>query len=297
MSEVRFEKVLVTLEVAEAFLEKNKWYHPGEKGTNRKVSPSEVAKWALDMEYGRWLYTPEPIIFEEDGTMSDGQHRMLAFVAAAKRKPGLAIYFTVAYGAEPEVFKVLNIGKKRRMTDVLSTEGYSNVATLHTVARLHFCYHRIPYQNIHSWTSTVYGWTNEVMLQWLTDHPRINEAVEYVCGHSKYRTVGILSSIATGMSLAMEIRPDVDVFPFMERLAHGQGASANEPAYELRERLRKRVGERKTTVERVEQWALVHKAFNYYAAGKPMKNLSWDSGGPNSFPLIAAALVKQEGLL
>lgn len=294
--EVKTEVITITREIATAFLEKNREHAAGIRGTNRKVSPTEMAKWSADMLADRWRLTHEGWAFDNEGYFIDGQHRAKAFLAAEAKRPGLTIQTLVTYGLEPEVFKVINIGRRRRMSDVLSTEGYTNVYMLHTVARMHFCYNRVPYQAIHTWTSTVLEWNNDVMLGWVDKYPSIAEGVEYVSSLAKFRNVGILSSMACGYALARQIRPDIDIIPFMERLAHGKGASDFEPAYELRERLIKRTrGVRATPVERVEQLALFCKAFNAYADGRLLKNLSWDSGGPGSFPLIKAP--QQEGLV
>jgi hypothetical protein len=57
---------------------------------NRKIRPSWVAEIAEDIVNGRWIENPAPIIFRPDGSILDGQHRLLAIV-----KANTPVYLTI----------------------------------------------------------------------------------------------------------------------------------------------------------------------------------------------------------
>lgn len=292
---LKTEIITVTQEVAEEFLKHRKKHEPGVKGTNRRVTEGEKRKWAAEMAAipCRWLLTHEGLCFDSNGVFVDGQHRMEAFLMACRIRPGLAIDFMVTYGVVPEAFKVMNTGRKRKLSDVLSTEGYTNVNLLQTVAKLHFCYHRVPYDTIHSWAGGIPEWNGSIILDWVDASPTIVSGVERVVSTADLRKVGNLSALAAGYAIAAEIRPDVDCGKFMDWIAEGRGEGWDryKPAYELRERLLMRRGGRVTNTERIEQLALFVKAFNAYAAGRELRSLSFSSGG--AFPVVAG---KPEGI-
>jgi hypothetical protein len=291
--QLKTEIVTVTQEVAEEFLKHRKAYQPGVKGTNRRITEAEKRKWADDMAATpcRWLLTHEGLAFNSEGEFVDGQHRMEAFLIACRRKPGLAIDFMVTYGVAPEAFKVMNSGRKRKLSDVLSTEGYVNVNLLQTVAKMHFCYHTVPYETIHSWGGSVPNWNGAIILDWVDSHPTILSGVERVIGTAGLNKIGNSSALAAGYALATEIRPDVDTNAFIQAIRDGRGTGwdKGKPEYELRERLIARKKGHVSNVERIEQLGLFVKAFNAYAAGRTdLKALAFTSGG--SFPRIASAI-------
>src|SRR4051812_33290522 len=67
--------VTVTVELAKLLLRYNA---PGLGGTNRLLRPERVAFWATIMRDGEWVNTGEPVIFSDDQTLNDGQHRLTA---------------------------------------------------------------------------------------------------------------------------------------------------------------------------------------------------------------------------
>lgn len=74
------EELLVTPEMAEQFLQVNM---PG----SRTVSPKHVDELVHDMEKGTWRRSPQPICFDTEGRLIDGQRRLQAI--AITQKPQL----------------------------------------------------------------------------------------------------------------------------------------------------------------------------------------------------------------
>lgn len=117
------EVIVITPDVAKAWLDKNK--------NNRRVSPVSVRSYARDMAAGNWLLTGDPIRFDEDGNLMDGQHRLMACVKA--EKPFASV---VIYGLPAELKNQIDVGRKRSVADVLTMAGYHNATYTQAIARL-----------------------------------------------------------------------------------------------------------------------------------------------------------------
>ena len=64
---------------------------------NRTLRPSRVQEYATAMTEGRWRYTADPIRFDSDGKLIDGQHRLMAVV-----RSGCTVEMHVVRGLSPE---------------------------------------------------------------------------------------------------------------------------------------------------------------------------------------------------
>lgn len=83
--DVELSRRLITPEAAEAMLENN-------SEDNRSVRPLVVDKYARELQKGNWEKSnPGMITFWKDGTMVDGQHRLMAIV-----KSGISANMTIA---------------------------------------------------------------------------------------------------------------------------------------------------------------------------------------------------------
>ncbi len=99
-AEVHFKLVLVTPELAAQWLERNR--------INCTPSPAVVARYAWDMSHERWDLTEEPIAFDSDGYLVQGQHRLMAVV-----KSGVSVSFYLAENA-PGIWATRDRGYSRR---------------------------------------------------------------------------------------------------------------------------------------------------------------------------------------
>ena len=83
---------------------------------NRPISPSTVTHYARQMELGRWMLSPQPIVFlRKKGRLLDGQHRLQAVVQSKK-----TIQANCALVENEAGFKVLDQGKNRSNADILN---------------------------------------------------------------------------------------------------------------------------------------------------------------------------------
>jgi hypothetical protein len=79
---------------------------------NRRIRRAAVARFAADMRAGRWRQTHQGISFGGDGRILDGQHRLMAIVAA-----GVTVRMLVTRGQDPDNFTVIDHGKVRNTAD------------------------------------------------------------------------------------------------------------------------------------------------------------------------------------
>lgn len=97
---------------------------------NRRLSEALVQKYAQEMKRGRWEVNGEPIIIDEQGNLLDGQHRCAAIILSQ-----MPLSTVVVRDVPRERFKTIDIGRSRKLVDVLLISGYKNVSKLAAGAR------------------------------------------------------------------------------------------------------------------------------------------------------------------
>lgn len=76
---------------------------------NRKILPSHVTALAKNMKEGTWRFNGDSIRFDSNGTLIDGQHRLMAIV-----KSGCTIPCIFVVGLDPDTIKCIDIEMKPR---------------------------------------------------------------------------------------------------------------------------------------------------------------------------------------
>ena len=104
---------IITPEIAARYIKKN---INGEYA-NRRIKPANVAKICNIMINDEWYTDVNPIIFDSNGNMIDGQHRLLAII-----KTGKSIRMAVKRGVNPESFKALDQNESRDAVDFADIE-------------------------------------------------------------------------------------------------------------------------------------------------------------------------------
>lgn len=84
----------------------------------RRVNARTVMKYAQTMKDGNWELNGEPIVFDTEGKLINGQHRLNAIVEA-----GIPVDILVVRGVDKGVV-VFDDGRVRRSTDVASAMGF-----------------------------------------------------------------------------------------------------------------------------------------------------------------------------
>ena len=89
---------------------------------NRRANKNHVNALALNMTNGTWRYNADPIRFDANDTLIDGQHRLMATEKAQKN-----ILFKIVRGLDPECVKAIDIEMKaRNLTDLLFMDNVTD---------------------------------------------------------------------------------------------------------------------------------------------------------------------------
>lgn len=85
---------------------------------NRPISKVYVRSYADTMRRGAWLMNGVPIIFDTEGRLLDGQHRLRAVVEA-----GIPVRFDVVRGAPSAAFTTYDTGRHRNLGQIIAMQG------------------------------------------------------------------------------------------------------------------------------------------------------------------------------
>ena len=252
--------VLVTPETAERWLGKNT--------SNRNIRKSAVNAYARDMTAGRWVLNGEAIKFSSDGVLLDGQHRLLAVIAAKT-----AVRFLVVRGVSADAMVTIDTGMARRFGDVLKINGETTTTTLAAILRL-----------IVHWNAGRYmmpsGGSVRVTHSEMADFLEANPAVRYsaqIGASESIRNVIPGSAIGLCHWLFTTIEPN-DATWFIRRIAD-EDVEVDHPARVLRRRM---IQMRITSNGRVDcatAVALTIRAWNSYRNGERPHKLQLPKGG------------------
>jgi hypothetical protein len=112
-------RISVTPDTASLWMRKN---HP----QNRGITRARVNRYSKDMTAGLWLYSGEPVQFDENGLLINGQHRLLAIIES-----GVTVDLLVVRGLPAKTIGVLDTGKPRNEADLLRMAGHTEATGRH----------------------------------------------------------------------------------------------------------------------------------------------------------------------
>lgn len=85
---------------------------------NRPISKVYVHSYADTMKRGGWMLNGVPIIFDNEGHLLDGHHRLLAVIEA-----GIPVRFDVCRGVDSHAFTTYDCGRHRNIGQILAMQG------------------------------------------------------------------------------------------------------------------------------------------------------------------------------
>lgn len=248
------------------------------KKHNRRRSQAHIKGLAFRMDNGEWVIA-QPLMFDVDGNIIDGQHRLYAVI-----KSGVGCYFLIIRGFDWDtVFGHMDDSTRvRTLSDHLEMLKEENPDTKAKVVRMAMRYEKglIPTGGGSSFIMTpILG------IAFLANHPKIRVSVD-----TAPATVSTLAPRALCAWLHYEFakkdRTIADSF-FLE-LMLSDSMSEYDPIYLLRERMKSNK-HAKAKLEQVEVAALFIKAWNAVRKETKTRQLKWVRRGPGaeSFPDIA----------
>lgn len=241
---------------------------------NRPISKQTTNKYADMMARGEWRLTGEPLIFGTNGKLLNGQHRLTACIRA-----NVSFQSLIVYGAEPDVFNVLDSGKKRTAADVFAISGEKDYTTLAASVRAIWSIKQTELNQTDA--RSVFSFMPSVieLQQTLEDHPAIREWVTKASPLKKIADRSLMAALIYLFSLKHAEKAS----NFLDRLIDGAGLTAKHPILVLRDRLI--VNKASTSnLPRLDIAALTIKAWNAYSQGKTMGVARWSPD--EAFPKI-----------
>jgi hypothetical protein len=238
---------------------------------NRRLRHNWIEDLKGRMERGEWQEeAQDPIRFNKQGHLFDGQHRLWALIESGK-----SFKFLVLRGLPIETMAVFDSGRKRTVADYLRLNGVEHADSV--AGSLNFLRsYEVHGEMDYSWGSVKLSPT--AALSFVESHAGIADAVT-ICG-------AVVKVLGGGVSRWLAIHyilSDIDTADtahFFSRLAQPTDLEATSPILHLRTRLSQNRQSARRMSKR-EHSALVFKAWNAYRKGAPMKALRWTMGGSN----------------
>lgn len=201
----------ITPKMAESWLEKN-------SDDNRSVRDHHVQLLAKEMKEGRWKLNGEAIIFDYNGRLLDGQHRLYASFTY-----GHAFETVVVRGVDPAAFQTLDSGMKRSAGDVLKKAGIAyGKLTAAAVRLVHF------YETGRKDHLAVARMSNAETLVMVERYPRIVDAVAEVGPKDALSRLCSQTAVAAFAYFAIEA-DSATATEFLDALATGENLRRGDP--------------------------------------------------------------------
>lgn len=240
---------------------------------NRDLRQGHVETLARDMAAFRWRFTGDPVRFDLNGQMIDGQHRLTAILVAKVTLPTL-----IVWGLPEDAQDVIDTGMGRTMRDVLSLAGHQYSAQEAALLR-----------QVHMWDAeaglaaasgrgrggkATHSELNEVHRA----NPDVSTAVQHVAiNHQLRKVLG-----ATPAAFCWLILNRIDSYgceEFLDAIANGTGLVEGDARLVLRNQILS--GYSTTKGRALIGW--VFKAWNAWRKNTKVKQIKWTTA--EAFPI------------
>ena len=244
---------------------------------NRPLNEGLVARYACDMADGLWQQTGEPIKFDHEGNLIDGQHRLNALV-----KSGVTIEFVVVTGLSFATQDTMDSGRKRSLGDQLAMRGYKNTNQLAAAIVMLMAWERSGKPERRAFKTT-----NSQALRWFENNPGVESSMNAV--EAARRSVRYPGSLATAIHYRMSLISPANADFFWKVLADGRSVSGTSTILTLRDRMIKAAVSKEGSAQSmavVYRAALTIRAWNAWIEGRDLSKLAWRPHTGEEFPLF-----------
>ena len=241
---------------------------------NRNLREARVIQLAQILQRNEWELTNDCLVFDSDGTLLNGQHRLSAVVVA-----GIPARFVILRGVPPKAQEVFDSGLTRTLGDQLQRRG---VPYYTYVSSALFWLHRIAYSEetgVAHYAEPGQRPTFRQLLKLYDDNLDLAEEAPKIGKHVNTLKVRAGATLAVYHRLRQidddNIEAEVDIF--FENWLTGEGLRASDPVYRLREWTLDDAAKRHTRGRapdyRFVAYALT--AWNKWRDGEQVRQLKW----------------------
>lgn len=227
---------------------------------NRSLREAHVVKYASDMAAGIWPENGSAIVFDADGNLIDGQHRLAACVQSG------AAFTTLVVRDVPRMTQnTIDDGVKRTISDRFAFEGYPST---HIAASV--CRRVLLYQDGRRASRT--SRYNPSTREFIELYQRDRTVAVAVNVANRVRRGGLLPASVIGFThwLMFRVDPD-DCHDFWTSFETGAGLDAESPVLVLRNQLTRLTQDPNRRVSETTITAWVVKAWNDYRENRPRR--------------------------
>ena len=253
---------------------------------NRKLDERRVDQLTKMIARGEWQFNGSAIVFDRNGVLVDGQHRLAAIARA-----GIACQTLVVCGVETSSQVTIDSGKPRNAADQLTLLGCPSATSVAALLKHIFFWDTV----LENGEKDVkhQGWNRASTKQLLDLFHQIGQEPLLEAVNAANRVATMLPPIHRGelshCYMLFDRIDEEDTQDFMFLLATGNGLSENHPVFQLRQRVQKDATMKKFGSHKAAglQRALIIKAWNFYRDGVEIKMLTFKPGGakPEAYPM------------
>lgn len=247
--------------MARAWLEHNK--------KNRNVSASLVNRYAQVMKAGGWEVNGEAIIFDTNGNLIDGQHRLHAIV-----KADVEVDTVVVLGVEPDSIYTIDTGRMRRASDLLHMEGFKDSLSLAAAVKIIMQYldgQLVPSQHHKRYIE------NQAVLDFAQKHERRLAVSAQAWGSNMTESALMPRSLGLAAHFIMARKDEEMADEFFDLLRDSNGLPEDHPVRAAYDRLFRRAlthtGQRRSDEGKFETLAILFRAWSLWRQGKQSKQI------------------------
>lgn len=245
--------------------------------TNRTVRQAAVARYCSDMEHGRWTMAGDPIRFNIDGDLVDGQHRLIAL----SELEGITLPMLVIRGLPREAQGAMDQGIKRTPGDQLGLKGVRNGQSIAAAVKQFIAWDD---DLLFRDTKVLQAITSTQIEEWCDDHPHDVDFLQQVLSLTRQNDARPAIAAAAAIAFArIDAQAAVDFFTLLARGAGTQG----HPIVTLDKRLQRMRRDNVKIPDR-DLLALFIVAWNAWRAGKTVTKFQRPVGGrytEDNFPV------------
>jgi len=268
---INIELVDVTPELAQQWLLRNI--------KNRNLRKGVVAQYGRDMAAGEWSINGSTIVFADNDTLIDGQHRLNAI--AACDIPGASFPTLVVRGVAEKVKRTIDGGTKRTMGDRLKIDDTQASPTI--LASL--------LRRAHMWDRGVYvnvggsSPSSAEMYAYLENNPGVLWSSEFA-GSVRRRVLAPTSVVAIAHWVTSRVSTG-DAKWFFDQLIEPTELPAGHAIHALNKKLTAEASQRVGRANETELLAAFVIAWNAFRKGRSISAIRMPNGGlkNSTFPL------------
>lgn len=281
--DLRVEVVEVTPEMAKEWLELNRG--------NRNIRKTKWNLYLRDMLAGNWRpRAVDPIRFHKDGSLCDGQHRLIAHVES-----GMTFKYIVVYGLDDDDRDALDQGATRSAADVLKFRGVDHytqqaaslIRILKTWDDGHLSY---------AGASAIVRPTQGEYADLLEEYDEALSAIPWAA--SIHRDLGLtVTPLAAARVLMERVAPVGEVDRFWDGVTGAEGTSEKDPRRTLTRWARNRAKLSNGRIENSHQLFAIFTAWNRWRRGESLtqfrpvlRNPTYNEAGAQVSPIEYAPM-------